>query len=108
MADPAAPYAALAELLERELELVRSHSLEGLAELNAAQTALRETLPAAPPAAAGAELRRCRELQRRVEEERLAAREALLVQLRRVGHAQRAARGYQPMRSPAPRIAARA
>jgi hypothetical protein len=108
MSVAAAPYAALAELLERELDLVRAGSVEQLTELHAAQAALRDCLPAVPPAAARFELERCRDLQGRVQEELLAVRAALLVQLRRVGHAQRAARGYQPMRTPVTRIAAQA
>jgi hypothetical protein len=108
MADPATPYAQLAELLERELELVRAHSIEPLAELHAAQAALRDALPATPPPAARRELDRCRDLQRRIEQELLGVRESLLIQLRQVGHAQRAARGYQPMRAAASRVVARA
>lgn len=108
MVDPAEPYARLAELLERELDLVRAHSIEQLAELHAAQAALRDALPASPPPDARRELDRCRDLQRRVEQELLGLRESLLVQLRGVRHAQRAARGYQPVRTPASRIVARA
>jgi hypothetical protein len=108
MSAVAAPYAALAELLEREFDLVRAGGIEQLTELQAAQAALRDRLPAAPPAAARAELERCRDLQRRIEQELVAVRAALLAQLRQLGHAQRAARGYQPMRTPVTRIAAQA
>ena len=51
-----------------------------------------------PPAAARPALERCRMLHKRVEIELLRVREALLLELGRVRHAQRAADGYAPAR----------
>lgn len=106
--NPAEGYATLAALLERELSLVRARRLDGLAALHDAQARLRDELPHSPPPQARPLLQRCRELQEGVEGELLAAREAILLELRRVHHAERAAHGYTPMRPRVVRVQASA
>ena len=102
------PYEALATLIERELQLVSERSFDELRTLKAVRTELQESMPATPPEAARATLERCRQLQKRVEIELLRVREALLLELGRVRHAQRAADGYAPARRRSPVIAATA
>jgi hypothetical protein len=106
--DPVAPYETLASLIERELQLVSERNFEALEALRQVRAELQSSLPATPPAAAGATLRRCSQLQKRVEIELLRVREALLLELGRVQHGRRAAHGYAPLRNRGRRVAASA
>jgi hypothetical protein len=95
--DPA-PYQALAELAERELELVGEGRLAELEELNAERATLVARLPAVPPACAGEALERAALMQRRVMIEILRTRDAMLVELAKIEQARRTAHGYAPPR----------
>jgi hypothetical protein len=89
-------YDALAELAERELELVSAGAIEALPELRARRSALVATLPSTPPAAARPALERTAALQARVTrvlEERV---QAVGAELRKLSHGRTAMRGYAP------------
>jgi hypothetical protein len=107
-ADSLQPYEALAALIERELQLVFESSFDELQFVRQVRADLQSSLPATPPESARATLERCRQLTKRVEIELLRAREALLLDLGRVRHAQRAADGYAPARRHVPAVAATA
>jgi hypothetical protein len=92
----AAPYEALCELAEQELELLGAGRLDEVAPVDEQRTALIATLPAVPPAEARHALERCVLLERRVMVELVRARELVLVALAEVQHGQRAAHGYAP------------
>lgn len=102
------PYEALAEVIERELELVARRDFAGLAELKRRRAAVVRSLPPAPPESARATLERCLLLHKRVTVELARVREALLLELRQVRHAQQAAAGYRPPLRHGPRISASA
>jgi hypothetical protein len=102
------PYEALAAIVERELALVADRDFDGLAEVTRERAALVGTLPATPPAAANATLRRCLALQQRVGIELARVREAILIELAQVRLGQRAAAGYAPARRRVPRVDANA
>jgi hypothetical protein len=90
------PYEALAEIAERELELVSAGAMERLPELRAERHALVATFPDVPPATAKAALERTAALQARVTavlEERLVETGA---ELRRLTRGRTAVRGYAP------------
>lgn len=90
------PYDALAQLAERELELVNAGAMDSLSEIYDRRRALVATLPAAPPATARPALERAAELHARVIavlEERLRDTGA---ELRRLSHGRTAMRGYAP------------
>jgi hypothetical protein len=101
---PEAPYETLASIIERELTLVAERSFDELQELKVLRSELENALPTIPPAAARPALERCRMLQKRVEIELLRVREALLLELERVRHAQRTADGYAPARRHGARV----
>ena len=102
---PQEPYETLASILERELALVAERGFDELQELKALRTELQDSLPEVPPTEARPALERCRMLSKRVEIELLRVREAMLVELERVRHAQRTADGYAPARRPGARVA---
>ena len=109
MNDQAArPYEQLASLIEQELQLVSERRFDELAALGRARGELQSSLPATPPRGARPALERCLLLHRRVEIELLRVRETLLMELAQVRHAQRAARGYAPVRRAGRRFAASA
>ena len=90
------PYDALADIAQRELELVSAGAVDRLSELHAQRHAIVATLPAKPPASARPALERAAELHARVTallEERM--RETG-VELRRLSHGRTAMRGYAP------------
>lgn len=99
------PYETLAAILERELTLVAARGFTELEELEARRRELQESLPDIPPAEALPALERCRMLSKRVEIELLRVREAIMIELERVSHAQRAASGYAPTRRHGARVA---
>jgi hypothetical protein len=94
-----APYEALAELIERELELLGESRLQELAQLKLARTELLQSMPATPPAAAREMLERCVVLQQRVRIEILRVREAVLLELVQLECVRRTAEGYAPRRT---------
>ena len=106
--DPAAPYEALADVIERELVVIPERDFDALAALKRERAAIVRTLPMRPPLGARAALERCTLLQARVRIEMQRVSEQILLELRQVGHAQRAARGYAPVRAPRVRISASA
>ena len=89
-------YDALAEIAQRELDLVSAGAVESLPELRAERDALVASLPATPPAAARPALERTAALQSRVSAllgERL---QETGVELRRLTQGRSAMRGYAP------------
>lgn len=89
-------YDALAELAERELELVSAGDIDGLAELRAARDSLVGALPSTPPAAARTAIERAVALQARVSvalEQRLQATGG---ELRKLTQGRTAMAGYAP------------
>jgi hypothetical protein len=107
-ASAVAPYEALCEMAEHELELVGEGRLDEVAALDDRRARLIEALPSQPPAAARASLERCALLERRVNIELLRAREALMHELSAVARGQRAASGYKPPNLALPRVTASA
>ena len=89
-------YDALADLAERELELVNAGAVDRLSELHAQRRAIVATLPATPPATARPALERAAKLHERVT----AALEGRLrdtgAELRKLTHGRTAMRGYAP------------
>jgi hypothetical protein len=109
MSEPAIdPYEQLASLIERELQLVGERRFDELLTVKRARAALQASLPATPPVQARAELERCALLHKRVEIELRRVREAVLEELSGVRHAQRAAKGYAPVRATGRRVLTRA
>ena len=92
----AAPYEALAAVIERELALVEARDFAGLSALKRERAAIVRALPMSPPPGARAALLRCDGLQKRVTVELHRVREALLLELRQVQLARRTASGYRP------------
>jgi flagellar protein FliT len=93
-------YEALADIAQRELELVSAGAVERLPELRAERNALFATLPGTPPAAARPALERAAALQARITamlEERL---QQTGEELRRLTHGRAAMRGYAPLVEP--------
>lgn len=96
MTDPR--YETLASFIERELALVAEREFERLDEAQRQRAALQSALPAVVSDEDRPALERCGLLQRRLEIELARVREAILIELRQVRHAQRAADGYAPVR----------
>ena len=90
------PYDALAEIAQRELELVRAGAVDKLSALHAQRNAITATLPATPPATAKPALERAAELHARV----IAALEDRMRgtagELRKLSQGRTAMRGYAP------------
>jgi len=90
------PYDALADIAERELELVSAGAVDRLSELHAQRHAIVATLPTTPPATARPALERAAGLHARVTallEERMRDTGA---ELRRLSQGRTAMRGYAP------------
>jgi hypothetical protein len=90
------PYDALADIAQRELELVKAGAVDRLSELHAQRHAIVATLPVMPPATARPALERAAELHARVIE---ALQERLRDtggELRRLTQGRTAMRGYAP------------
>lgn len=94
----AAPYEALARMIERELELLGNRDYDGLETLKSERDALIATLPQHPPAAARPALQRAALMNKRLEIEILRIREALVLEAVNVERVGRTARGYSPPR----------
>ena len=90
------PYDALADIAQRELDLVNAGAVDRLSELHAQRHAILATLPSTPPATARPALERAADLHARVTaalEERL---RDTGVELRRLTQGRTAMRGYAP------------
>jgi hypothetical protein len=101
-------YAAIADLLERQLALVAERDFAAVDELMRERRQLAARLPERPPASAWETLRRCELLQQRLTIELARVRDSILLELRAVRHAQRTAAGYRPPRQRIPTISASA
>lgn len=104
----AAAYDALARSIERELELLGEARFEELTTLHVGRQKLIESLPSTPPAHVRPALQRAVMMSKRVENEILRRREALLRELATVELVDRTARGYAPPRTELTRIQATA
>lgn len=95
-----APYRAILELAERELELATSGDLDDLEPLAAEWAALTAGLPERPPRQAQALIAQASALQRRARGELIRRRQEVLEDLAKVAQASRAGRGYTPQTRP--------
>ena len=91
-------YDALAQLAERELELVSAGSLDDLPALHQRREALVATLPATPPAAARPALERAAAVQELVSQVLQDGLQAVGAELRKLDHGRTAVNGYAPQR----------
>jgi hypothetical protein len=103
-----APYEALLELIERQLQLAGEGRFDELRKVAAAHAALVETLPETPPSAAREVLQRAWLMQQRLTIELTRGREAVVHGLGELDRARRTANGYSPSRRRAPRLIASA
>jgi len=90
----AAPYEALLEHAELELQLASRGEIDGLLALERRWSELVAELPAAPPRDAAGALARARLLHERTRAELLRLRDSLLGEFAAAGAAKRAAGGY--------------
>jgi hypothetical protein len=104
----AAPYEALLELIERELQLAGEGRFDELLKVAAARAALAGTLPQTPPPDARETLERAWLMQQRLTIELTRGHEALLLELSKLERAQRTAHGYKPVQRRSPRVSASA
>jgi len=95
---PQALYERLLTLGVCELELARAGRLEELAACQRARAEIIAALPATPPPEVRQVLEQCLLIERHLEAELSSARETVLEALADVLQAQRAARGYTPLR----------
>jgi hypothetical protein len=89
-------YDALAQIAERELEVVSAGAFDELPALHQRRDAVMAALPAKPPASARPALERAATIQGLVSdvlEERL---QATGLELRKLGHGRTAVAGYAP------------
>jgi len=89
-------YEALAQLAERELELVSAGEIDRLTALQAERSALVSELPATPPAAARPALERAAELQARVTKALDARVRSTSAELGKLTRGRTAMAGYAP------------
>jgi len=101
---PLAPYEAILEHAELELELAGQGEVESLIALAARWEELAAALPERPPAAAAALIERARLLHERSRIELLRLRDALLSQLATTARARRTAEGYAGQLPRRPRL----
>jgi hypothetical protein len=99
-----APYEAVLEHAELELELAGAGRLDGLTELAERWAALTEDLPDVPPAAAGPLLERAQLIHERTRIELLRMRESILADVAATSRGRRAATGYAGQLSRRPRL----
>jgi len=99
-----APYEAIVEHAELELELAGAGRLDGLVELAARWTALTAHLPAVPPAAAGPLLESAQLIHERARIELLRLRESVLADVAATSRGRRAATGYAGQLTRRPRL----
>jgi HEAT repeat protein len=93
-------YEALAELAQRELELVSAGAVEDLPELQEQRRALVATLPQTPPPAARPALERAAALQSRVTSALAECLRESGGELRKLSHGRTAVAGYAPHDEP--------
>jgi hypothetical protein len=103
-----APYEAIVEHAELELELAGGGDLDGLTALAARWEQLENELPAQPPAAALPLLQRARLVHERTRIELLRMRELVLLESNTTGRARRTADGYAGQLQRRPRLDASA
>jgi hypothetical protein len=89
-------YDALAELAQRELDLVSAGEMDKLPALRDQRNALVATLPAAPPPSARAALERTTALQERISALLEDGVQVVGAELRKLTHGRTAMRGYAP------------
>jgi hypothetical protein len=94
------PYDALADIAERELELVTAGAVDRLSELHAQRHAIVATLPATPPITAKPALERAAQLHARVTAELEARLRDTGAELRKLNQGRTAMRGYAPAVEP--------
>ena len=99
-----APYEAILEHAELELELAGAGEIEALAALGAHWDELIADLPARPPAAARELLERAQLIHQRTHIELVRLREALLSDVSAVTRARRASDGYAGQLQRRPRL----
>jgi hypothetical protein len=99
-----APYEAIAEHAELELELAGRGEIDGLSALGARWDELVAGLPPRPPAAAAPVIERATLIHERTRIELIRLREALLSELATSTRAQRAAEGYAGRLPARPRL----
>ena len=97
-------YEMLAELAERELELVTGGAFEQLPELHLRRDAIVAALPPRPPAEARTALERAAVTQERVTVALEARRHGIAAELGRLGEGRRAVHGYTPPLAPRRRL----
>jgi hypothetical protein len=90
------PYEALAEIAQRELDLVTAGTMEPLPALRSKRDALLASLPPVPPADARPALERTVELQASVTAALQKRRDEIGAELRRLTQGRTAMRGYAP------------
>ncbi len=95
-AEPLAPYRAIVEHAEMELELAGHGDVEGLSALADRWERLVASLPADPPAGASMLLEQAQLLHERTRVELIRVRESLLHDFATARRARRAADGYGP------------
>ena len=98
-ASPAAPYQALAAVIERELALVPTRDFDAMRAVKRQRAAIVRRLPATPPPEAREALARCAATQRQILIELHEVRTAIVAELGQIRRARQAARGYAPART---------
>lgn len=99
-----APYEAICEHAELELELAGRGELDSLVALGARWQELAASLPARPPAAAVELLERAQLIHQRTHIELVRMRDALVAEVNTAARARRTADGYAGQVRPRPRV----
>ena len=89
------PYAAIVEIAQEELELVRAGRFDALAELDRRRAVAMAALPAVAPQSAAPALRRAIELQDQITEALTVATAAARHALHRIDAGRNAVHGYR-------------
>jgi hypothetical protein len=95
----AAPYRALAEVIERELALVPTRDFDAMRAVKRERAAIVRRLPATPPPEAREALARCARAQGQILNELHQVRTAIVAELGQIRRARQAAHGYAPARA---------
>ena len=98
---PAAAYARLVEMCERESELIAAADWDAVVRLSEERAALAAGLPQRPPAEARSHLRRAQELARANAAALAAARAATLAELRQLRTVRQTISAYIGQAAPA-------
>lgn len=99
-----APYEAICEHAELELELAGRGELDSLVALGGRWQELAASLPKRPPAAAAELLERAQLIHQRTHIELVRMRDALLAEASTTARARRTADGYAGQVRPRPRV----